>query len=91
MLNLIGFNRTYVSTPGLYGLGYAGLPDETEILILTMAESSHPSNCRGLSCRQSRRIPPFSPIKTICCPQRFRLKYMLSQLVSPIISLIQTK
>ena len=36
---LIGFNGTEASTAALYDLRYAGLPDETEILVLTVAEA----------------------------------------------------
>ncbi len=39
---LIGFNGTEASTAALYDLRYAGLPDETEALVLTVGESWNP-------------------------------------------------
>lgn len=40
---LIGFNGSEASTAALRDLGYAGLPDENEVLILTVAEASQPA------------------------------------------------
>ncbi len=39
---LIGFNGSEASTAALQDLRYAGLPDESEVLILTVAEAWHP-------------------------------------------------
>lgn len=39
---LIGFNGSEASTAALYDLANAGLPEETQVLILTVAESSNP-------------------------------------------------